>query len=93
MVAVDVGALAGQVVNSLQAGMGQTFEDLMARYEAGVRNGTLQADPLHPIAKATAPAEVLECITNFEPEPAPDPSNPGWQMQAWIDLERQRYQI
>lgn len=93
MVAVDVGALAGQVVNSLQAGMGQTFEDLMARYEAGVRNGTLQADPLHPIAKATAPAEVLEGITNFEPEPAPDPSNPGWQMQAWIDLERQRYQI
>ena len=28
-----------------------------------------------------------------KPEPAPDPSNPGWQMQAWIDLERQRYQI
>ena len=84
--AVDIGALAGTVVNSLQAGFGQNFEDLMARYEAGVKEGTLEADPMHPVIRLEEkPTEI------FGPVDEVDPSEPGWQAQAWIELERQRF--
>ena len=77
---MDLSALAGQVVNSLQAGFGQTYEDLLARYEAGVSSGALEADPNHPVMK----------LSDYAEKAASEPA-PGWQARARLELERQRY--
>ena len=78
---VDLSALAGKVVNSLQEGLGLRYEALLARYEQGVQNGSLTEDPHHP-------------VRNAQPEPAePEPETNSWEEWAELELEleRQRY--
>ena len=81
LTAADVGSYAGHVVNSLQAGIGHSYADLLARYESGVRAGVLQMDPMHPVDIAEDPAPV-------KPEAEPEADD---GMQAWLDLEKLRY--
>lgn len=88
--AVDLAALAGQVVNSLQSGFGMSYAELLDRYEHGVQDGSLQPDPLHPVT-CTAKTRAEDADPNLWRKDEVDPSNPGWQMQAWIEIERERY--
>lgn len=90
LTAADVGSYAGHVVNSLQAGIGHSYDDLVARYETGVRAGVLQMDPLHPVDIAEDPAPVK---AESEPETAPEAEElpEDDSMQAWLDLEKLRY--
>ena len=81
-----------QVVNSLQSGFGMSYAELLDRYEHGVQDGSLQPDPLHPVT-CTAKTRAEDADSNLGRKDEVDPSNPGWQMQAWIDIERQRYRI
>lgn len=85
LTAADVASYAGQVVNSMQAGIGRSYDDLIARYETGVKAGVLQMDPKHPIAEAPRPAPA-------EPEQEAGRSEQE-KMQAWLDLEKARYPV
>ena len=91
----SIGEMAGKVVNSLQDGLGQSFEDLMARYEAGVKKGYFLQDPKHPVLDTDANAllafESWNSTSALGAVEDVDPSTPGWQAQAWLDIERQRY--
>lgn len=85
LTAVDIAALTGKVVNSLLDGFEMSYEELLYRYENGVRSGQLEPDPLHPVLDPEAGTPDLG------PKDEVDPAIPGWQMQAWLDIERQRY--
>ena len=95
---VDIGKLAGSVVNSLQEGFDQSFEEMLQRYEEGVISGQILPHPQHPVStKKAAPVKndeeiadaVSEAITKVMEE-----YNESWQGKAaarlQIELERFR---
>ena len=93
---VDIGKLAGSVVNSLQEGFDQSFEEMLQRYEEGVISGQILPHPQHPVStKKAAPVKndeeiadaVSEAITKVMEE-----YSESWQGKAAarlrIELER-----
>lgn len=77
---VNIGAMAASVVNSLQEGFDLSFEDLMHRYEEGVRSGLLQPHPLHPVEMQGPEQDLITlCGGEGEPEDHPDDS---WKTAA-----------
>lgn len=84
--AVDIGAIASRVVNSLQEGYGLSFEEMLARYEEGVRSGQMEAHPQHPVAMQ-GPEQDLTALCGGEEEQ----QDRSWQAEARLALERQRF--
>ena len=94
---VDVGKLAGSVVNSLQEGFDLSYEEMLARYEKGVLDGVLEQHPLHPVTGQKNDQE-----EPFLPDGYMDEDlemkirrkvrwDEGWQDKARLEIERQRF--
>lgn len=75
-----------------------SYAALLDRYVAGVRNGTLQEDPEHPIVAVSSedapvnpqPDNVSSMDTAGNVSSMDTSPDARWQMQARIELERQR---
>ena len=94
---VDVGKLAGSVVNSLQEGFDLSYEEMLARYEKGVLDGVLEQHPLHPVT-----GQKDDQTEPFLPDGYMDEDlemkarrkvrwDEGWQQKARLEIERERF--
>ena len=94
---VDVGKLAGSVVNSLQEGFDLSYEEMLARYEKGVLDGVLEQHPLHPVARPEKDQEEPFLPEGYEDEDLELKLHrkvrwdEGWQNKARLEIERQRF--
>lgn len=95
--AVDLGAIASRVVNSLQEGFDLSYEEMLARYEKGVLDGVLEQHPLHPVTGQKNDQE-----EPFLPDGHMDADlelgiyrkvrwDEGWQQKARLEIERERF--
>lgn len=68
-----------------------SFEALMARYERGVLDGSIEEDPQHPVNRESAVSAPVAAVNDAAEDKIPEAVQDYMQQRAIIDLKRRRY--